>query len=407
MATTAVQVVRVYNNRGKMISTSKHLVGVLNEAKVAYQEKKAELKAARSDSQARKGKTSRSPSPPMLPQRTNTVPADMPYAQQNRPPMDSRGYTDGFYANDGMLGSSSRPATTMPTHPPPYSPTVPAYVTDELQRSRSYEDLYALRPNPQPYHTNHTYDSDYEELPPPLPTRPTRSAPEELKTKMSALQALLLEANAVSSSARSIVKSLEKDPQKMAAVALSLGEISNLLRTMAPGALLSMKGAFPVIVALLISSEFLIAVGVTAGVTVVALGGYKVVKKIKAKRTADKEAKLLLEQGRGTELQGEDAGDADVDIDVEHIQQWRRGISDEDARSLGTSVEEEFITPGAARMLAEGQQQPLQQQQQQQQRQGLLPASTEERLPWVRTPSPNPEKQRASTPFKNLFKRGS
>ena len=151
MATTAVQVVRVYNNRGKMISTSKHLVGVFNEAKVAYQEKKAELKAARSDSQARRGKTSRSPSPPMLPQRTNTVPADMLYAQQNRPQMDSRGYTDGFYANDGTTGSSSRPAATMPTHPPPYSTTVPAYVTNEFQRSRSYEDLYAFRPTPVSY----------------------------------------------------------------------------------------------------------------------------------------------------------------------------------------------------------------------------------------------------------------
>ena len=236
--------------------------------------------------------------------------------------------------------------------------------------------------------------------------RPITSAPDLLKTKMSALQALLLEANAVSSSARTIVKSLEKDPQKMAAVALSLGEISNLLRTMAPGALLSMKGAFPAVVALLISSEFLIAVGVAAGVTVVALGGYKVVKRIKAKRAADKETKLL-EQGRVTDVQGDDMGDVDVDVDVEHIQQWRRGISDEDARSLGTSVEEEFITPGAARVIAEGQQQQPQQFQPQQQPQGLLPASTEERLPWVRTPSPNPEKQRASTPFKNLFKRGS
>ena len=406
MATTAVQVVRVYNNRGKMISNSKHLVGVFNEAKVAYQERKAELKAARSDSQARKGKASRSPSPPMLPQRTSTVPADMLYAQQGRPQMDSRGYTDGFYANDGMLGSSIRPAATMPTHPPPNSPAVPAYVTNELHRPRSYEDLYALRPTPQPYHANHPYDSDYEELPPPLPARPITSAPDLLKTKMSALQALLLEANAVSSSARTIVKSLEKDPKKMAAVALSLGEISNLLRTMAPGALLSMKGAFPAVVALLISSEFLIAVGVAAGVTVVALGGYKVVKKIKAKRAADKETKLL-EQGRVADVQGEDMGDADGDVDVEHIQQWRRGISDEDARSLGTSVEEEFITPGAARVIAEGQQQQPQQFQQQQQPQGLLPASTEERLPWVRTPSPNPEKQRASTPFKNLFKRGA
>ena len=186
----------------------------------------------------------------------------------------------------------------------------------------------------------------------------------------------------------------------MAAVALSLGEISNLLRTMAPGALLSMKGAFPAVVALLISSEFLIAVGVAAGVTVVALGGYKVVKKMQKKRAADKETKLLG-QGRVAEASGEDVGDVDVDVDVEHIQQWRRGISDEDARSLGTSVDEEFITPGAARVIADGQ------QQQQQPRQGLLPASTEERLPWVRTPSPNPEKQRASTPFKNLFKRGS
>ena len=72
----------------------------------------------------------------------------------------------------------------------------------------------------------------------------------------------------------------------MAAVALTLAEISNLVTKMAPGALMAVKTSAPTVFAILAAPEFLIAVGVGVGLTVVAFGGYKIIKKIKAEEEA-------------------------------------------------------------------------------------------------------------------------
>ena len=102
-----------------------------------------------------------------------------------------------------------------------------------------------------------------------------------------------------------------------------------------------MKGSFPAVIALLASPQFMIAAGVGVGVIVVALGGYKVVKKMKARQTAP--AYELQEIGR----------------DVNRIEAWRRGISDEGdlpntmagLDDATTVVDGEFITPQAAAMM--------------------------------------------------------
>jgi len=120
-----------------------------------------------------------------------------------------------------------------------------------------------------------------------------------------------------------------------------LAEISNLATKMAPGALMSMKGAFPVIIAILASPEFLIAAGVGVGVTVVVLGGYKIIKKIKAKR-----AEGMLIEG-GAEEPGTPESEMDSLREISQIENWRRGIADMEAESVGTSVEGEFVTPKA------------------------------------------------------------
>ncbi|KAL9037297.1 MAG: hypothetical protein Q9180_003800 [Flavoplaca navasiana] len=76
----------------------------------------------------------------------------------------------------------------------------------------------------------------------------------------------------------------------------------------------------------------MIAAGVGVGITVVALGGYKIIKKIKAKQAeADPGVDELLEIGG----------------DVNKIDSWRRGIAEVQAESIGTSVDGEFITPQA------------------------------------------------------------
>ena len=174
-------------------------------------------------------------------------------------------------------------------------------------------------------------DLAYGEIPPPLPV--TRYEDEaEFKGLVGKVKHLLEEADCLQYSAAAIIASLQKDPDAMAAVALTLAEISNLVSKMAPGAVLVMKGSAPAVFALLASPQFLIAAGVGVGITVVALGGYKIIKKIKAKHAEDTGMDEMLE----------------FDGDISRIDSWRRGIAEVEEQSIGTSVDGEFITPQAA-----------------------------------------------------------
>lgn len=175
-------------------------------------------------------------------------------------------------------------------------------------------------------------DLAYGEL--PLPDTPADEA--ELKTLMSRVSNVLDELHCVHHSVTATIAALQKDPDALAAVALTLAEISNLAAKMAPAALTTLKGSFPAVFALLASPQFMIAAGVGVGVVVVALGGYKIIKKIR-ERVADEEEEPT------DQLQ-------EIDVDVNRIDAWRRGVvdGDGDGASVGTSVDAELITPEAA-----------------------------------------------------------
>jgi len=201
-------------------------------------------------------------------------------------------------------------------------------------------------------------DLAYGDMPPPLPDRRGQDTV-ELREKMGALQRLLDEANCVQHSAMATIDNLQKNPDALAAVALTLAEISNLAAKLAPGALATLKGSFPAVIALLASPQFAIAAGVGVGVTIIALGGYKIVKKIKAQR----EEKATLEANAGDNPNARYIDDeayppspaesVDEMRELDRIELWRRGIAEEEAQSLGTSVDGEFITPIASRTLIE------------------------------------------------------
>jgi hypothetical protein len=172
--------------------------------------------------------------------------------------------------------------------------------------------------------------------------RPPTSASKEAKLKglMTKLDKLMLEAHCIQHSAATIIATLQANPEAMAAVALTLAEISNLLSKMGPGVLTALRGGSPAIFALLASPQFLIAGGVAVGVTVVMFGGYKIIKKIRADAAEKKEASRMDE---ALVYEG----------DLSSIESWRRGIAEEEARSIATSVDGEFITPEAARVRRE------------------------------------------------------
>jgi hypothetical protein len=196
---------------------------------------------------------------------------------------------------------------------------------------------------------------DYSDAP-PLPVARIEDT-RELNEKLTGLQRMLEEVNCLQHSAGATIENLQKNPEALAAVGLTLAEISTMVTKLAPGALPGIKASFPAIMALLASPQFAIAAGVAVGVTIIAFGGYKIVKKIQAANREKKDSVLMLEDDGEGEAEGEEPATPAETMDelreLSSVEKWRRGIADEQARSVGTSVDGEFITPLASRTLIE------------------------------------------------------
>ncbi|KAK5124887.1 hypothetical protein LTR85_001077 [Meristemomyces frigidus] len=370
------QTITIVNQSGKVIKSSKHLVNIWTEAKSTYNERKAEIKALRKneldskdgerkarkrlealriDDDASSRASSRNSSRRGSEDGRRVKRKPVPERRSERPPIE-RGVTDSFYTND-------LPSPRKSHRPSPLRHDSHGSLRDyqpragELTRRHTTDlELYQRRPT-TPTRSASLDDIDmdlaYGELPPPLPER-KYDTEVELRSKMSGLQRLLDECNCLQHSVTSTIDNLQKNPEALAAVALTLAEISNLASKLAPGALMTMKGSFPAIIALLLSPEFAIAAGVGVGVVIVVLGGYKIIKKIQAKK-----AERLLEDGHayGPEpLEPESpASEMDELREIDRVELWRRGISEADVPqdSPGTSIDGEFVTPIATRTLIE------------------------------------------------------
>ena len=362
------ETITIVNKSGKVVSTSKHLVNVFKEAKSAYNERKAEIKAFRGSqlegkSEERKARkrlealtvddddtaSRRSSRRGSEDGRSSRRKPTREHGRE-RPPME-RGVSDSFYTNDISPSRLERRSSHRPSPLRRESQDEPR-MGELTRRHTDGLELQRLSRPTQPARRASADDIDmdlaYGELPPPLPER-KYDTEIELRQKMGGLQILLDECNCLQHSVTAIIDNLQKNPDALAAVALTLAEISNLASKMAPGALMTMKGSFPAIVALLASPEFAIAAGVGVGVTIIALGGYKIIKKIKERR----EGSNLLEDGRAVDDEPT-TPDSEMDSlrEISRIEAWRRGIADVDTESVaGTSVDGEFVTPQATRTL--------------------------------------------------------
>lgn len=227
---------------------------------------------------------------------------------------------------------------------PQASSNVPTPKPGHLMRSHSAreEDFDMQPPRPlavrsmtSPVLPSPHIDMDlaYGPIPPPLPVVRKGAEEVEVRSLVQKVQRLLEEADCLQYSATAIITSLQKNPDAMAAVALTLAEISNIATKLAPNILTALRSSSPAVFALLASPQFLIAGGVAVGVTIVAFGGFKVIKKIRAKNAM--------------EVPGMDEM-VEIGGDVNRIDNWRRGIAEVEEQSLGTSVDGEFITPRAA-----------------------------------------------------------
>lgn len=360
------QVITVVNKSGKIVKSTKTLAGVFNEAKSAYAERKAEIKATRlkekdlqeqerkarsqlealtieDDARSRRGSRAgsddgsksirRKPVPSrrghsdsdVAPRRSSATPRPSPLR------FDSSG--EAMHSRDG----SPQPGQLVRRHTghPPIT-----------SRSRSHAGSRRAS------HDNVDMDLAYGDAPPDLMVARIEDTG-ELREKLSGLQRMLDEANCLQHSATATIENLQKNPEALAAVGLTLAEISTMVTKLAPGALPGIKASFPAIMALLASPQFAIAAGMAVGVTIIAFGGYKIVKKIQANNEQKKKDSVLMLENEEMEEPATPAEEEDELRELSSVEKWRRGIADEQARSVGTSVDGEFITPIASRTLIE------------------------------------------------------
>ena len=229
-------------------------------------------------------------------------------------------------------------------------------------------------------------DLAYGELPPDLEHRvdldpehqrrqqqqqPPVDQEQQAKDLAEKVENLLTEAHCVHHTANHIIEHLHNNPDAAAAVALTLAELSAILGKVSPSFLTILKGGSPAVFALLASPQFLIAAGLTVGVTVVMFGGWKIVKRIKEEQAAMRVAAQPMpmeaapyppqqqvpypatEYGE-TYYEGEEAPHDRFDEalvleeELSSIETWRRGIVPfgEDERA-----DLELISPNADRAM--------------------------------------------------------
>ncbi|XDG05897.1 hypothetical protein ABKA04_005512 [Annulohypoxylon sp. FPYF3050] len=375
-----VEIVTIVNSSGKIISNGRHLFNVLKEAKASYQEKKAALKAERavkrsetfdvspspryydeveyddwprrmshddaaSQATSRRSYGSRrskhrsaSQTRPALTARNLQTHSEVSSTTPSRPPVT---YRSPYAETAGKEMTLSRPtlahAPTMPLYDEPsiapsmHTVTVPRSISDPALREKRKEiDM----------------DLAYGNVPPDLAERvdldPVHKAAEKERNALSLIEKiekLLTEAQCLHHTATHIIQHLQGNPDAAAAVALTLAELSALLGKMSPSFLSVLKGGSPAIFALLASPQFLIAAGVTVGVTVVMFGGWKIVKRVSESEAmaatpmafpAYQPGPAEAERHHYPESEISAGFDEALVLDVEEelstIESWRRGI---------------------------------------------------------------------------------
>ncbi|KAJ5832898.1 hypothetical protein N7474_001209 [Penicillium riverlandense] len=333
------QTIAVIDKSGKVVSTSKQLFGVFNQAKSAYRERKSQYDSERSAKAAEQQAL----------QGLATYQIDDSPAAGNRRTHGSKSKHHSTRHHHRRRTSSHYEQSTTSRGDTYYAPP------QEIARRHTHHDI-TIRPSENQIETRPTTARSKSDAHIDMnlaygeahPDALSRYSPEELKIEdkkqldglVRRAQWLLEEAHCVQHSASATITHLQKHPDAMAAVALTLAEISNLATKMAPAALSAFRNAAPTVFALLSSPQFLIAAGVGLGVTVVMFGGYKIIKKISSGKDDAENTSAGVDEMM--ELQNMDS--------LGRLENWRRGVADVEAVSFGTSVDGEFITPTAAAM---------------------------------------------------------
>lgn len=226
-----------------------------------------------------------------------------------------------------------------------------------VSRTRSAAELTLHKPRKEI-----DMDLAYGNVPPDLEYRtdldPRGGGDERHATDLvHRVEGLLDEAKCVHHSATATMTHLQQNPDAAAAVALSLAELSSLVKKTSPAFLTLMKSASPAVFSLLASPHFLIGSSIAVGVTVVCFGGWKIVQRVKeaqAAREALAYEGVPMDRPAPMRTQSEYSAGVDealiIDDDLSSIETWRRGIV---PYGEDESADFELITPTADRVTKE------------------------------------------------------
>ncbi|CAJ2505856.1 Uu.00g132500.m01.CDS01 [Anthostomella pinea] len=403
----AVEVVTIVNSSGKIISNGKHLINILKEAKASYQEKKAAIKAERAVKRSQTYDIS------TVPRYVDDVVEYGSCAWERRASQDelvsrfssgtshrSKSHRSSRHRSasrtrgtltERNLKTLSEVSSTAPSRAPvayrsPYAETAPrdmALSRPTLGYAPTMPMAFDDTPMSTPRYSTHVHRSSsdpslqekgkeidmdlaYGNIPPDLKERVDldpayKAAQKERRAHdlMGKIEGLLTEAHCLHHTATHIIQHLQSNPEAAAAVALTLAELSALLGKMSPSFLGIIKGGSPAVFALLASPQFLIAAGLTVGVTVVMFGGWKIIKRIQEAKGAEAAAILPMAfqayPGQPSQPPYPESGFSAgfdealvVEEELSTIESWRRGIAPfgEDG-----SADLELISPEADRAM--------------------------------------------------------
>lgn len=350
------ETIAVIDKSGKMVSTSKHLFGVFKEARNAYRERKAEIQASKNAE--KQAKIAEREARQIM---ANLAIDDRRSVASSKRSGKSRTSRHRHPSNRSQLPdlpAGLRYEQDLHNGPFPYQE--PKTIREVGRRHTDFELVVKQRTELSSPVAHIDMDLAYGEAHPAALKHyePRPADEEELNGLVARAKGLLEEADCMQHTATATMAHLQKNPDAMAAVALTLAEISNLTAKMAPSILASLKATAPSVFALLASPQFLIAAGVGVGVTIVMFGGYKIIKKLtEAPSVAQPQlaAPFGFEQRAIPQLPKGPSSSAEelLELQSEHLSRvevWRRGVADYEASSVGSTVDGEFITPTAAMM---------------------------------------------------------
>lgn len=240
-------------------------------------------------------------------------------------------------SRDAVLGSAEQPAQVRGVPPQPYcraceiaahnprptvhdtgvtrpsnarnrfhSATQKLRAVSAFQQSGHKRRQRRLADDPTALHADAINKDDFDGTPAKPSLRESKTL-REIQTLLSRAQTVIArETKCAGSTVSATTKHLKQNPEAMAAVTAALAEASKLAASMGPKALTALKIAFPAAFALMASPQFLVAAGVGIGLTVVAVGGYKVVKRVRLARATARQAEKERIEARDSGGDGDD-----------------------------------------------------------------------------------------------------